>query len=275
METASGDHEELPPLWKEQVLIDLSRQTLVAFSVTGDEKAAFKWMAEDIVWIGPFSYQEAEGIESIRSVFYPNKKVTVTMTDERWHAKRVGSAWVVTVTYLTYLDVPNPRETLRFRQRVTLVWGRQSVGPRIIYMHFSHAVDGNASIPALARGGDILGLLCEHFGEKRAEPGRLEFRDVSGRVHYLAEHEILCVLSEGPHCHVKSIGGEFVVRATLQNMEGRLSNEFMRVHRSCVVNVGHIAKVDQDSLLLDNGSTCPLAVRRRQAVRNRLASTAH
>ncbi|WP_080798329.1 LytTR family DNA-binding domain-containing protein [Arabiibacter massiliensis] len=263
------------PEWKEQVLIDLSRQTAVAFDVTNDEEAAFRWVADDVEWFGPFSWQAMAGVDSIREAFVSDKgEGTLSLSDEHWHARRVGSAWVVIGSCMLAIDVPELKETLRFKQRMTFVWGRRPEGPRIACVHCSHAIDGGVGgPPASTANSDMLRLLREHFGEEK-DDGKLAFRDVAGHIHYLAPDEVLCVIAEGPHCRVRSIWGgdeEFLVREGIQKMEGRLPDAFVRAHRSCVVNVGHVARIEQQSLLLDDGSTCPLAVRRRQAVRARAA----
>lgn len=266
------------PEWKEQVLIDLSRQTAAAFDVTNDEEAAFRWVADDVEWFGPFSWQAMTGVDSIREAFVADKgEGTLSLTDEHWHARRVGSAWVVIGSCLLVVEVPELKETLRLRQRMTFVWGRRPEGPRIACVHCSHAIDGGVAAPsAPATNGDMLRLLREHFGEER-DAAKLAFRDVAGHVRYLALDEVLCVLAEGPHCRVRSVWGEdaeFLVREGIQKMEERLSGAFARSHRSCLVNVGHVAEIGQGSLLLDDGSACPLAARRRQAVRAQAAAAA-
>ena len=266
------------PEWKEQVLIDLSRQTAVAFDVTNDDETAFRWVADDVEWFGPFSWQAMAGVGSIREAFVADKgDAKLSLSDEHWHARRVGSAWVVIGSCVLAIDVPELKEVLRFKQRMTFVWGRRPEGPRIACVHCSHAGDGGAGEPPLSTGNsDMLRLLSEHFGEERGG-GKLGFRDVEGHVRYLAPNEVLCVLAEGPHCRVRSVWGEdaeFLVREGIQKMEERFSDAFVRSHRSCLVNVGHVARIGQGSLLLDDGSSCPLAARRRQAVRVRAAEAA-
>lgn len=266
------------PQWKEQVLIDLSRQTMIAFGIAGDEKAAFEWVAEDAQWFGPFAWQELEGIESIRKAFVADKgEPALSLSNERWHAKRVGSAWVVICSCTFVIDVPKPRETLHLKQRTTFVWGRQPEGPRIACVHCSHAVDGDGGVVPFAPDGDMFRVLHDRFGEERDGDGKLGFRDVEGHVRYLEGGEILCVLAEGPRCRVKTIwgkDGDFSVREGLQKIGERLPGSFVRSHRSCVVNVDHIARIERGSLLLDDGSVCPLAARRHQAVRSRAEALA-
>lgn len=275
---ASGGDAAPSPEWKEQVLIDLSRQTMVAFDVTNDEEAAFRWVAEDVEWFGPFSWQAMTGVESIRKAFVADKRDgSLSISDEHWHTKRVGSAWVVIGSCVLAIDVPELKETLRFKQRTTFVWGRQPEGPRIACVHCSHAVDGGMGAPPVpAQNSDMLRLLRDHFGEEQ-DGGKLEFRDIDGHVRYLGGKRDPVRARGGAHCRVRSVwggGAEFLVREGINKMEERLPGAFVRSHRSCVVNVDHVVQVGQGSLLLDDGSTCPLAVRRHQAVRARVAEAA-
>lgn len=65
-----------------------------------------------------------------------------------------------------------------------------------------------------------------------------------GRIVKLADAEIEWIEAERDYVRLHTDGRAHMLRNTMQNMEGRLDpSRFVRVHRSAIVNVAHVAAV--------------------------------
>lgn len=63
-------------------------------------------------------------------------------------------------------------------------------------------------------------------------------------LHFIKKHEILWIEAQGDFVKVQTTGPSRLVRATLQDFQIKLdAAEFLRVHRSYVVNVSHVRQV--------------------------------
>jgi two-component system LytT family response regulator len=68
-----------------------------------------------------------------------------------------------------------------------------------------------------------------------------------GRYRFLRIAEITCITAEGDYSRVAMIGGgEWVVGKSLREWEARLpSGQFARAHRSAIVNLAHVERVEE------------------------------
>ncbi|MEW6399132.1 MAG: LytTR family DNA-binding domain-containing protein [Bacillota bacterium] len=64
-----------------------------------------------------------------------------------------------------------------------------------------------------------------------------------GCIRFLRPESLVYVRARGKHCLVRACGQEYVSRLSLQELEGRLPPQFMRVHRSYIVNLHRVIEV--------------------------------
>lgn len=64
-----------------------------------------------------------------------------------------------------------------------------------------------------------------------------------GSIRFLRPESLLYARARGKHCLVRSCGREYVCRLSLHELERRLPSQFLRVHRSYVVNLQRVAEV--------------------------------
>lgn len=97
-----------------------------------------------------------------------------------------------------------------------------------------------------------------------------QLRDVNERMFRMHESEI-CYLEAG-HNRVLWHCGELEVQTmgSLQETEKTLSGEFVRIHRSFIVNRNCVIKIGRCYVELDNGEVLPVPVKRYCEVRRNL-----
>lgn len=83
----------------------------------------------------------------------------------------------------------------------------------------------------------------EHHGARRASPRRLALKEGS-RMVFLDPDEVDWIESEGVYVRVRAGTDSYLLRESLSNVERRLdSQQFVRIHRSTVVNIDRITEV--------------------------------
>jgi disulfide bond formation protein DsbB len=79
------------------------------------------------------------------------------------------------------------------------------------------------------------------------------------KIHVVLVSEIICLLADGDYVQVITAQGKFLKEQTMKYFESNLSdNQFVRVHRSCIVNVEAISRIElyekqNQQLMLKNG----------------------
>jgi two-component system LytT family response regulator len=96
---------------------------------------------------------------------------------------------------------------------------------------------------------------------------------IPGKVLWLAAHEITHLEGEGNYTYIYTRQGKkYLVSKTLKNVQEILCADFLRVHKSFVINPEYItARLDADMLLMSCGQKVPIARRRIREVQEKIA----
>lgn len=120
----------------------------------------------------------------------------------------------------------------------------------------------------------ILNAYEKHTGGSSLYRNTYEVILPGGKTMAVYYNDILCFeASDKAHkIQLRAINRVIDFPEQLGNVETRLNNEFIRCHRSVIVNIRNIKEIDYNSctITLRDGSTCPLSVRKKSALRSRI-----
>lgn len=93
-------------------------------------------------------------------------------------------------------------------------------------------------------------------------PDILTFQD-GARRHFQPISEILWIEAQGNYVRLHTTSGRRLMRATMQQIEARLGEDFVRTHRGAIVNRRAVRRVDRlaggrAAIVLDDGATLPV-----------------
>lgn len=266
---AKGDQQEKPErelqggAWPSgRAVVAMSRQILHDHYVTRDIDAVMRHMAPDITWIGPLACQRARSAEDMRRLLEPEYGTPVEMFDDTWGFRAVGGARMVVGTYGA--RVPgSAAASVEFLQSATFVWAMTPAGPRVVHLHLSNAYDVPARLDAPAPPDDnAVDYVVDVVAPPAAGRERLRFEMPGGEVRYVADDRVLCLDAAEVGCTAVCEGGSFAERERLAHVAERLPSCFVQVHRSCIVNARRVTAMRRFEVVLDDGSTRPVAERR-------------
>jgi two-component system LytT family response regulator len=134
------------------------------------------------------------------------------------------------------------------------------------------------NIWALAGIGHALAFHERYWRSEREEAAqvceRLSVR-VDGAVQRIPLDEIEWVEAQGNYVRINAGGGRLMVRETMRNLEQRLGARFLRVHRSAIVNIDSVERVEARSpsehwLILRSGARVPTGRSYKDRIRSLL-----
>ena len=103
----------------------------------------------------------------------------------------------------------------------------------------------------------------------RRKPKVIKIEEPSGGDVYSFDiKKILYIEAQRKECVIVTESGMTTLRSKLMTLESSLGNEdFIKIHRSFLVNMSAITKIQKDSVLLKNGHELPLSRNMREPVK--------
>jgi len=103
--------------------------------------------------------------------------------------------------------------------------------------------------------------LCKNYFKDKEDPHC--FTDAFGHVIFSELTKIMYIEAKDKYIDIVTTKNVKVVRQTITKMEKELEDyQFIRIHKSYLVNHKYIYKIKESSLVLDNGQVLPISRRR-------------
>lgn len=233
----------------------------------------FQYMTKDVVWIGPLDFQWANSAEQMKEILIPEYGLRCIMTDEEYAlAAKNKDMWV---TYGRYTVSTNDKANIfvQLKCRFTFVWKKIENSLKIVHLHVSQSYDYPRGRKTTYKQGQNPFEYVAHIIENTSNEEKLSFRDIQGRLHYLRESEIIYVVADNLCCKICHVNGEFTVRIKISQLEQRLSKNFIKIHRSYLVNINAIQEMERFRLKVYNNIWLPIPARKYPEIREKLNYT--
>ena len=98
----------------------------------------------------------------------------------------------------------------------------------------------------------------ERFPTNETSANSYFFVKSSGQQHKINFDEILYIESIKDYVNIKTENQEYIVLDTLKSLENQLPENFARVHKSFILNLDKIEKIDVRNVFLNSGKEIPI-----------------
>ncbi|MCC8027250.1 MAG: LytTR family transcriptional regulator DNA-binding domain-containing protein [Clostridium sp.] len=235
-------------------------------------------MTKDFVWIGAYEFQWGKSLEDFKkATIAESKEPSVRLSEEEFHIlTQDRHTWVVYGRFSA--DALSAEGTLLHALvRVTYIWRQFKDDLKVIHIHCSHAQDVPLTLPAAATesffGDTGFFDYMREIDFKAVNTRKLQFRDRQSNHHFLFPSEVLYLKACRQWCTVFTQNGSFDVRGGISDFEEKLSEHFLRIHKSYLVNIRHIDVVRRYNAVLRNGETLPISKDRYMSIKEFLKSS--
>lgn len=102
---------------------------------------------------------------------------------------------------------------------------------------------------------EVLGRAAEEAGKRKGQKEQQIFIRTKNQGYTLRLDSILYIESRAKKVGIHTTDTEEIIEAyaTMEEMEGQLGSSFYRCHRGYLVNMAHIVRYDNDSIILSGG----------------------
>ncbi|MDD3279096.1 MAG: LytTR family transcriptional regulator [Lachnospiraceae bacterium] len=219
------------------------------------------YIAEEFIWIGPLKCQFVSGKEEFRKMLEPEQKIPVLVSEVDFRLVSRQSDSCVVAGSLLATTADKSGLILSVYQRYTFCWSIVDGTPKVCHIHGSNPwefTDENETFPFQT------GKLTYQYMEKmcRQRQRKLTFLDINKNEIYIEENKIIYAEAQKRHCMIYSTDGEFEVGISISALENLFSTQFYRTHRSFLVNVNYIIRVQRYEILLCDQIRLPIPEKR-------------
>jgi DNA-binding LytR/AlgR family response regulator len=109
----------------------------------------------------------------------------------------------------------------------------------------------------------------ERFSFKEESENSYFFVKSSGQQHRINFNEILYVESIKDYVNIRTESQEYIILDTLKSLELQLSESFIRIHKSFIINLKQIKSLDSKKVNLFSGQEIPIGESYRAAFMNK------
>lgn len=258
----------------EQELIRLTQYTLEQYWQKNCE-VILSYCTDRVVWIGAEQSEYMVGIEAVRKDFYALMEVLqpcVLVNSEFVTIQNTGNACTIGGRYLV-----ETREDAAYfiqgEQRCTFTWELIEGKPKICHMHVSNPL-GEIKKAEGQRFINEMGQMAKKYMEEkisdlRSKPEAIE--GVDGSTRFISTSDILYAEARARYCDLTLKTGEiFSAKLSLTGFEKIADPYFVRVHRSYMVNIRYLSRIQPFEVIMRNKVRIPIPEKRFSEVREQI-----
>lgn len=254
-----------------EYLLEKTRQFITDF-YRGKARRVYYPLHPDILWIGAANDQYIKGYGPVRDYLDRFFKQLPACAVKNPHFETIyfDTTMAVITGYYTGCTLPETREILAALQRLTFIWKRSSPSApwKIIHIHISNPVEFQKESELFPHtAGKLAYRYMELLIQKQsAQKSALKFRGTGTETYFLTSDDIYYAEA----CNVRSIlhtvSGPVTVCHSLGSIGAMLPPEFIRIHRSYLVNKRQVTEIQRYAIHMKNGVSLPVPEKRYRAV---------
>ena len=258
-----------------QGALELTRECLSRYWKL-DPELVISCCAEDVLWTGALQKQFIVGkeatAEDLRGTMR-DLKPCYLMEQEFFVVQNTGTICTVAGRYLVTTD-ESVEFFLQVQQRCTFVWEQMPEGLKIRHMHISNPLG------ELKAAGDemfptTMGKMAHKYLMRRfatlQDKSRLVATDLDDREHIFLLSDILYAEARARYCDLTLKTGEiFPAKMSLTGFEKIADPYFVRVHRSYIVNIRYLSRIQPCEVMMRNKVRIPIPEKRFVEIREQI-----
>ena len=255
-------------------LVAVTRQIVVDYYRL-DNGPFLEYLDDDCIWVMP-NHGICRGKDEVRAQFAEGWVMPpFNAHDMNFELlEGIPGETAVVMGQFRLLSDTESEQIMAMSQHLSAVWCPREQGWRIMYLHVSaewietapgevYPVEASRQTWRYAQAVIARGL--------QAGGKPVTLKEAGENLTALDSATLLYARAEGKHCVLYADDGPIELGCSISELEERLPEEFVRVHRSYLVNRNRIAAFTGSDIEMADGTSIPVPARRRVAIRRMLA----
>lgn len=224
-----------------------------------DIKKVYDVADEKFVWIGTKAFQWAVGLDQFKFVTATESKdAPIFLTNEEYYVLRQeGCLWVIYGRY-DVQAVFDDGTIYPATVRITFIWEETKAGLRILHVHGSNAKDAVLNEKPFEPENSFFEYI-KHLHVPYHTSYKIAICDRSRHHRYLNLSDIMYIEAQDRFLYIKTKTDGFQARGRISEIQLKLSNDFIRIHRSYIINRLFIDHITRNSAVLSSQEELPIS----------------
>lgn len=254
-----------------EYLLEQTKQFITDF-YCGKARRVYSPLHPDILWIGAADNQYIKGYGPVRDYLEHLLKQLPVCAVKNPHFDTVYYAPTLAIItgYYTGYTLPETKEILAALQRLTFIWKRASTSApwKIIHVHISNPIEFQKEAELFPHAaGKLTYRYMEFLMQKQSsQTDALKFRGTGSETHFLIPDDIYYAEAANIHSILHTAKGPVTINHSLTSLSTTLPPEFIRIHRSYLVNKHHVEEFQRYTVRIKNGILLPIPEKRYRSV---------
>ena len=239
-------------------IVDLT-QSLVEKFYSGDIYSVAEYAHDSIILIGETESAFCNGKKELMEKldFFKDKAQKFMLKNQRYmcvyHEK---NTYIVAGSFIAVLRDSKGNPGYK-KQRSTFCWKNEKDGWKLYHFHLSN--------PSVTEYEDEKGITIKleaftRLSENNVESTpRIIVKDKKGIRRFVSEDEIIYIKADNMDCVIQCISESFSVRLVLKDVEAMVSKDFIRVHKSYIVNKNYVRNIVRYHLEMEMDFAVPVS----------------
>ena len=254
--------------------VNLTRE-IIRLHYERELEAILKHMDENVVWIGPLGSQYVQGAENVREILSIEQEIPFEVTDAHYSLLYEDEQTAAVYGHYTATNTGVCHYLFTQEQRCTFIYRKTPGGLKVIFMHVSNPADNllgkNEEFP-FAVGKKAYELVNQKIRENRKRAQRIKFKDTANGDYYVNLNGVLYIEAQHRKCQVKCLKRSFEIKEMISAVEKELPDNFLRIHRSYIVNMDYVIDCHRYQVNMVKGIQLPIPVKRYTEVFDQLTA---
>lgn len=162
---------------------------------------------------------------------------------------------------------------LQVQQRCTFIWELKNGMYKIIHIHVSNPM-GELKVAKGERFVNTVGYMANKYLEKNFKKKimgkQITVSDEHGAIRFIYLSEIMYAKAQRNDLILVMPGECIPIKMNLSEFMELAESNFIKVHRSYVINTDFMAKLERYNITMKNGEQIPLPVKKYNEIRDKM-----
>lgn len=232
----------------------------------------YSHLADNVMWIGPLEHQVVFSKKEVEEILNIEKGIIFSLLDSEFHLISTDENSCVVVGWVEICTDENSGYVLKCRQRITFIYKIEKEKLNVSHMHISESWDilGDDEVFPFRAAKQTYQYMQQLIKTKFENYKKIMVYDTQRHAHFIMENEIIYIEASNIHCYLYYMNGKLLITEGITEFAEKLSERFLRVHRSYIVNIDYVIGMERFYVQLYDGSRIPVPEKKYVAVREEI-----
>lgn len=246
---------------------ELTRQVIEEFFYGNPEKVLQNFHS-DVTWIGAANGQCIRGAEKVSQYISHMELPRCEVFQKEYQVVAHSDDMYVVAGWMEIGASQGGREKFSVIQRITFIWKKEEDQLKLMHFHVSNPIEfqENSEYFLRSAGKGTFEYVKKSYSQKR----RLIACGKHDQTYVLWNKDIVYIEAENTNSVIHCLNRDILSRESISILEKKLGEDFIKTHRSFIVNSRYITGIKRYQLAVKQGIELPIPEKKYREIKEKV-----